>query len=271
MKTLPYQLIAVFTDDKQDARGNISAVVQLDEPLNEAQMQHIASDLNQPATTFLQRDDALNAWKLRWFAPDAEIGLCGHGTAAAAAFLAEAGHSGPLSFTAGAHRPSGQADGIHHTFKIALAPIGITGSLPIHEALKEGLGIDILEHYLTGNKNIVLVKNEAQLAAMKPKWHCLRQLDYFGYAVTAASDQFDFVSRTLLPFVQQLEDHATGSSHAALVPFWASRLNKTSFTAKQLSPRCGVIHAAYTEGAVNLSGAYQILAAGAYTLYGRVH
>ncbi|MDP4843964.1 MAG: PhzF family phenazine biosynthesis protein, partial [Salibacteraceae bacterium] len=49
----------------------------------------------------------------------------------------------------------------------------------------------------------------------------------------------DFVSRTLLPFIDKLEDQATGSSHLTLAPFWAERLGKTMLHAKQLSERGG--------------------------------
>ena len=66
---------------------------------------------------------------------------------------------------------------------------------------------------------------------MTPDFQKLRTMEMFGYIVTApsSSEEIDFVSRTIIPHVQQLEDPATGSSHAALVPFWANKLNKNNF------------------------------------------
>ena len=47
----------------------------------------------------------------------------------------------------------------------------------------------------------------------------------------------DFVSRFFAPRFGI--DEVTGSSHCCLTPFWASRLDKTVLTARQLSSRGG--------------------------------
>ena len=258
-----YRLIAVFTDDKTQAAGNISAVVQTAEMPTTELMQRIARDLNQPATTFLSAPDSAGARNVRWFAPDAEIGLCGHGTAAAAADLCETHGAGNFNFKAGDHLLSGEGDPEKRTFEIELGAIPVEAELPVPGALSRGLGIKIKAHFSTGNKNIVLVESEGALRSMKPEFHLLRTLDYFGYAVTAPGDgNCDFVSRTLVPHVAQLEDHATGSSHAALTHFWATRTGKKDMTSKQLSPRGGVFSCSLNGDAVILGGAYRLIAEG---------
>ncbi|MFN2423984.1 MAG: PhzF family phenazine biosynthesis protein [Cryomorphaceae bacterium] len=265
MNTLkyPYQLISVFTDAKSGLAGNISAVTEVDEMPTTEVMQRIARDLHQPATTFLAPPDAEGVHKVRWFAPDAEIGLCGHGTAAAVAYLSEKTGPGRFAFRAGDYILSGKGDPARRSFEINLDAIPVISELPVPEALTEGLGIKIKAHFSTGNKNIVLVESAEALRDMKPQFHTLRTLDYFGYAVTAPDDgDCDFVSRTLVPHVGQLEDHATGSSHAALVPFWAERTGKSSMSARQLSPRGGLFSCGFSDHTVSLGGTYEVLAEG---------
>jgi len=94
----------------------------------------------------------------------------------------------------------------------------------------------------------------------------LRTSEIFGYAVTALGDESDFVSRTLVPHVHQLEDPATGSSHAALAPFWSKRLNKSKMTAYQLSSRGGKFNIRLENNLVNLSGEFQCLSSGTFIL-----
>ena len=45
---------------------------------------------------------------------------------------------------------------------------------------------------------------------------------------------YDFVSRFFAPHFGVPEDPVTGSMHAALVPFWAKRLNKKTLNARQI-------------------------------------
>ena len=64
----------------------------------------------------------------------------------------------------------------------------------------------------------------------------------------------DFVSRFFAPEMGIAEDPVTGSSHSMLVPFWADRLGKDRFVARQLSARGGTLHCALTPEAVLISG-----------------
>ena len=64
----------------------------------------------------------------------------------------------------------------------------------------------------------------------------------------------DFVSRFFAPEMGIAEDPVTGSSHSMLVPFWADRLGKDRFVARQLSARGGMLHCALTPEAVLISG-----------------
>lgn len=260
---LPYSLIAVFDDPAAGFLGNISAVFLMEEPLEEEDFQEIAADLNQPATTFLWPAKEEGHYHVRWFAPDSEIGLCGHGSHAAVAFLT--GQKGKSSVVL--HYKGGELSGANHNngqCSIWLDPIPIMEELPPPEGLGEALGVDIVNYFTTDNKHLVILASEKELATMQPSFSQLREIDVFGYAVTAPGDEVDFVSRTLVPHVKQLEDHATGSSHAALTPFWSERLEKPEMNARQLSPRKGKLVCALDESRVKLTGKFSLLADGNY-------
>src|SRR5690606_18814668 len=113
----------------------------------------------------------------------------------------------------------------------------IKREIEIPEAIQKGLDIPIVAMYETDNKHLIITDRESSLRSMNPDFEVLRQSDIFGYTVTAPGNQVDFVSRSLVPHVLQLEDHATGSSHAILTPYWAENLNKDRLKSLQLSPR----------------------------------
>ena len=73
-------LINVFTGS--NALGNQACVLFVDDLEDDAALSKIASDFNLPATSFLKQDGE-GSFSVRWFAPMAEIDLCGHGTIAA--------------------------------------------------------------------------------------------------------------------------------------------------------------------------------------------
>jgi len=259
MKFVPFQIISVFSQKGNDIQGNPASCLLLDAPLNESSYQRIAKELNQPATSFIWKEEGENAFNIRWFAPDGEINLCGHGSAAAAVYLGsrfETHQPIRLKYNPGEITVVWKDD---NTFSIELDPIPIRKEMEIPGPIQTGLGIPILTMYETGNKHLIITDSESSLSNMKPDFHRLRQSDIFGYAITAPGDRVDFVSRSLVPHVLQLEDHATGSSHAILVPYWAKRLSKHFMQSLQLSPRGGAFNCELKGNKVMLSGEYEIL------------
>lgn len=252
-----YGWVSVAVNNQLNFRGNGAAIVIV-ESLDDADfLQGIASDMNQPATCFL-REREKGKYDIRWFAPDAEIGLCGHGALAAAGFLNCTGKlkngtfyygkSGVIEFKADADFASVDLEGIPVLEEAQITP-----------ELTEGTGIDLKGYYKTGNKHILLVNSEEEVRNMKPDFCRLRDSDEFGFIVTArGTNGADVVSRTLVPHVQQLEDHATGSSHAALVPFWGERLGETELVCRQLSPRGGEFKASLQADTVTLKVNYKL-------------
>lgn len=262
MKNIPFTLIAVFTDPKINYSGNTSTVVFLDNPISDEEMQHLAAEFNQPATTYLWKGDDEHQYHVRWFAPDSEIGLCGHGSLAAIAYLTEnfnVKSDVQLIYRDG--QLSGRRSG-GDICTLTLDAIPIVSEEATNELLQKALGVPVIGQFKTGNKDIVLTVSEKDVQFMKPDFALLRQMVTFGYAVTAPGDQVDFVSRTFVPHVQQLEDPATGSSHAALVPFWTKKLNKQKMIAHQLSKRGGKFICEINADKVSLSGGFQVIAGG---------
>jgi len=247
MKTeSPFAIINVFSNDKISAKGNPSSLILLNDNLSDHDLQAIATELQQPATTFLWKTSKENEFQIRWFAPDAEIGLCGHGAMAATVFLSnefsEIAQNGLILIKNNTVIESGIEGENQHYIKMQNINRDSQSEPPA--GLEAALGKKIVEHYATENKNIVVLEGEEELANMKPDFEALREIDVFGYAVTAPSSKNDdFVCRTLVPHVLQLEDHATGSTQAVLVDYWANRLNKSHLESRQLSPRGGYFNA----------------------------
>ncbi|MFY0605245.1 MAG: PhzF family phenazine biosynthesis protein [Cyclobacteriaceae bacterium] len=259
---IAFKLYRVFTDLDLGFVGNTSPVFVLDQELTTQQMQAIASDLWQPASTFLWRSH--NQWNVRWFAPDQEIDLCGHGSLAAIALLTSDEQPDAAFYAKGLKISGNRND--NGSCSIILDAIEINGEITDNLHLENALGIPVLGNYANDNKHIVLTDCEASVRDMKPNFEKLRESSVFGYAVTAQGDKVDFVSRTLVPHVHQLEDPATGSSHAALGPFWGKRLGKQQLTSHQLSKRGGKFLISLSDNQVHLSGDYQVLGEGKVTL-----
>lgn len=259
MKTCPFSIYQVFGDDSIGFKGNTAAVVELGDEISTEKMQSMAADFNQPATSFIWKNG--DKWFIRWFAPDGEIGLCGHGSLAAIGYLID--QKDVKKVTLKYKRGEIQGEFVDVCLcSISLNEILTDRESPPEQALIAGLGVDIKAHYKTENKNLVLVENETVVRSMTPNFEILKECSDFGFIVTAPGENVDFVSRTIVPHVLQLEDPATGSSHAVLTSYWSKRLNKSKLTGHQLSARGGKFLCEISEPRVKLTGSYQVLVAG---------
>jgi PhzF family phenazine biosynthesis protein len=95
-QTLPFSIENAFTDRIEG--GNPAAIVRIPTltALPDPTLQSIAANFNQPVTVFVaprENNASLNdqpgtaTFGIRWFTPEIEIPLCGHGTLAAAGAL----------------------------------------------------------------------------------------------------------------------------------------------------------------------------------------
>src|SRR4051812_48155516 len=88
-QTITIQLVRSFTRDP--ASGSPTGIVLDADHLNEAIMQRVAHELNFAETAFVQAADNVDV-KLRFFAPNHEVALCGHATIATFHLLQERGN-----------------------------------------------------------------------------------------------------------------------------------------------------------------------------------
>lgn len=217
--------------------GNRAAVVLLESWPAYSEMQRIAAEQAVAATAFVVEAQER---AIRWFSPEAEIGLCGHGTLAAAhllfirdsalAVLRFRTRSGAILE---ARREGGGCSlGLP---VIALSP----ASAPQTVAAMGGTVLGTWRSAL--GYTVMLYATEAAIHALSPDLAALAALGTDQCIATAPGDASDFVSRVFVPGAGNDEDAATGSAHAVLAPFWAGRLGLASMTALQASAQGGSV------------------------------
>ena len=78
-----------------------------------------------------------------------------------------------------------------------------------------------------------------------------------GVSITKAcaeNEELDFVSRYFSPWNGIPEDPVTGSAYTQLAPYWAAKLGKNKFKAKQMSLRGGELYCEILGDRVLISG-----------------
>jgi PhzF family phenazine biosynthesis protein len=244
-----YQLDA-FTDRRFS--GNPAAVMVLDEYADDDALQMIAAENNLAETAFLVADGA--DYRVRWFTPTVEVPLCGHATLASAAVVME--RLAPQRRRVVFHSASGPLS-VERTDAGYVMNFPARPSEPVSppSALVEALGVRPLEVVADPFNYLALLESADQVRRLEPDQQAVAKLDRSGLIVTAPGDgDHDFVSRYFAPAKGIPEDPVTGGAHCALAPYWAKRLNKTSFRAFQASRRGGKILCRLVGDRVELEG-----------------
>jgi PhzF family phenazine biosynthesis protein len=229
--------------------GNPAAVVLLDEWLPDHLMQSIGLENNLSETAFvIPREDES---ALRWFTPTMEVDLCGHATLAAGHVLFN--HRYPslsyLQFKTRSGILGVRRDGelLSLDFpSLASEPVAVAG-------LKAALGAQPRETMLS-NSLLAVFDSEAEVRAIQPDYDRVAALGAWMVIATAPGSDTDYVFRVFAPGAGIPEDPATGSAHCTLLPYWAARLGKTTFIARQLSTRIGEFACALLGNRVSISG-----------------
>ena len=232
-------------------KGNPAAVVPLKEWLSDQVLQQIAAENNLSETAFFVPEG--DHFHIRWFTPKAEVKLCGHATLATAHILfTELDFRGEtISFNSksGVLTVKKIGDKLQLDF-----PADVAQPVEPASVFSEAFGFQALETLKGQTDFLLLFDSEKTIRNLKPNFHLLRQTAARGIIVTAKGDEVDFVSRFFAPGVGIDEDPVTGSAHTTLVPFWASRLNKTELTAIQLSERGGELWCSLSGDRVLIAG-----------------
>jgi PhzF family phenazine biosynthesis protein len=233
-------IVDSFTEEK--FKGNPAAVAICDRKLNEFEYQNVAAEMNLSETAFLfKRNDG--EYDLRWFTPEEEVNLCGHGTLAASHILWEKGYEKKetsLSFHTLSGLLSASNDKDWITLDFPSQPLSESeGDKFLFEAIPGEIE-KIMEDDLS---YVVVMKNEAQIKNMTPDFDLLYKTRKKEVIVTARSDNsdFDFISRFFGPAIGIKEDPVTGSAHCYLAPYWSEILGNKDLTGYQASQRGGYI------------------------------
>jgi PhzF family phenazine biosynthesis protein len=247
---LPIYWVDAFTD--RTFGGNPAAVVPLDSWLDDSLLQRIANENGLSETAYFVRTGPARA-ELRWFTPAVEVDLCGHATLATAHVLyGELGQvespvvfdtkSGPLSVARRGElleldfpsRPAAPAE----------APA----------ELLSGLGLAPTEVLRSEKMWLCVYATEAQVRGLAPDFAALGLVVPGRIIPTAPGTDCDFVSRFFAPDAGIAEDPVTGSAHCTLVPYWAKRLGKSKFHARQVSRRGGELWCELDGSRVRMAG-----------------
>lgn len=245
-------VVDAFTDGPFS--GNPAAVCVMEQPADEAWMQHVAAEMNLSETAFLNPIDG--GYRLRWFTPSVEVDLCGHATLASAHVLFEQGRL-KEDETARFETRSGLLTVSHGAGLLDMDfPASVVEACAVPQGLLEALGVPAHAVYRTQFDYLVDVDSEADVRRVQPDFARLRRLDIRGVMVTAPAAQpgFDFVSRFFAPGAGIDEDPVTGSAHCALGPFWGARLGKDQMVARQVSRRGGTVRVRLDGDRVKLGG-----------------
>ena len=236
MMKLPYWHVDAFA--RRTFGGNQAAVMLLDAWLPDAVLLAIAAENLFAETAFLAPDrEGVADWELRWFTPAEEVRLCGHATLASGHIVLGRDETERATFRT---RRAG-------ILEVRKAETGYELALPAIRTQRAAwpeavalLGATPTETWLhPDGYGIYLFESEAQVRALDPDLRGLGRLGNDQFICTAPGIDTDIVSRVFVPGGGVDEDSFTGSAHAALTPFWAPRLGRSEFTARQASSREG--------------------------------
>ena len=260
MTSLPFFQVDAFAD--APLTGNPAAVMPLDKWLGDALMQAIAAENNLSETAFTVPSDSVDVdFDLRWFTPAAEVELCGHATLAAGHILMT-GQSVRFATRSGVLIVSRREDLLE--LDLPAAQLSEVHEPELCAALRLG---DTLVWLAEGYNDAAIVElpDEQAVRSMEPDLAALKRIHRMA-VVTAPGNREDVVSRVFVPYLGIDEDPVTGSAHAALVPYWTSRLGRSEFTALQASARSGVLHCRLQGDRAVLGGRCQTIIVGQFQL-----
>jgi PhzF family phenazine biosynthesis protein len=247
---IPYYHVDSFASEV--FRGNPAGVCLLESWPDDGVLQAIAAENRLSETAFLVPNDG--GYEVRWFAPAAEVALCGHATLAAAKVLFDVrGWDGAfVRFQTRKHgvlEVAKQGDRFEMDFPaLPVAP------MPVPEGLAAALGAEPRRVLASAEDWLAVMDDESAVRGLKPDFAALSTYEFRCVVPTARGAAADFVSRAFAPRLGIDEDPVTGSAHCALAPYWAEVLGKDELRALQVSTRGGEVYCRVAGNRVKLSG-----------------
>ncbi|HLN15662.1 MAG TPA: PhzF family phenazine biosynthesis protein [Acidimicrobiales bacterium] len=248
---VPITWVDAFADGP--LTGNPAAVCLLEAEAEAGWMQRLATELAISETAFVR--GLGDTFSLRWFAPSAEVEICGHATLAAAHVMRAEGWAddgGTVRFTTMSGELSARLDGERIELDFPADPLAPCEALPpVGAPERSVIGT------MRSNGFVVLeLADEAAVRAMQPDLAAIVELEDSILLVTAPGGDSgaDYVLRTFAPRIGIDEDPVTGSAQCALGPLWAERARRDVLTAVQVSQRGGRLWVGVDGDRVHIAG-----------------
>jgi PhzF family phenazine biosynthesis protein len=247
---MKYYVVDSFT--KKLFHGNPAGVCIVPFFPKDELMQHIAAENRLSETAFVipQGD---GSYRIRFFAPDGEVDLCGH---------ASLGSANVISRFIDPSRKEIILQANQDTLHVSIQSDGrITMEFPswqpkekeVTEAMAEAVGFRPVSAW--GTRDLILVgKDEETIRNAVPDEDKIRQMAELGVLITAPGKDTDFVCRCFFPKLGIPEDPVCGSAECSLVPFWAGKLSKHKLVNEQLTKRGGFVYCEMKGNTVAISG-----------------
>ena len=230
--------------------GNPAAVCILDHWPEDRLLLAIARENNLPETAFAVPEE--DGYRLRWFTPTMEVDLCGHATLATAYVLTEFVSPGleHIKFYTLGGELNVQKKGelLEMDF-----PAYTLKQLEVTDEIADALGVRPIEVWRARDL-LCILEHEEDVINLSPDMEKLKKLKGALMQVTAKGSQFDCVSRTFGPKMNNPEDPVCGSGHCHIIPYWAEVLGQTELTAYQASPRGGVLYCRVDGDRIRMAG-----------------
>lgn len=232
----------------------------------------LAPDLHAPIVGELGAHDAAyvvrqgDAFGVRFFDRHGELPLCAHAAIAAAHAIATAVDPGRatvrLVATAGP-----LAVAIHGGLLVTDLPRLPPGPSPTPAPLAQALRVPPSE-VLRAGKFVAVYHDEVDLRAIGGDLAALSTLDAPGVIVTAPGKTHDFVYRSFAIGAGRVEEEqVSASAQSRLVPYWSKRLERSSLTSWQLSPRGAELRCEDVDGRVRVAGRALRIAEGTFHVH----
>ncbi len=230
--------------------GNPAAVCPLDNWLPDDLMQKIAAENNLSETAFFVPKG--NGFHIRWFTPTNEVDLCGHATLASSFVIFNIldYDQNIIEFESKSGLLKVIKDGDNLILNFPAQP---PTPCATPQEIINALNIIPIE-CLKSEDFIVVLNDESDVRNVEPNFEELKKLGLRGVIITAQSKKYDFVARCFFPGLGINEDPVTGSAYTQLAPYWATKLGKDLFNAKQLSARGGELTCELYKDRVLISG-----------------
>ncbi|MDP8930178.1 MAG: PhzF family phenazine biosynthesis protein [Actinomycetota bacterium] len=249
--SVPIAVVDAFTGTA--FAGNPAAVCLLEAAAEPRWMRAVAAELNLPMTAFVA--SCGDGFNIRWFMSAGEEDLCGHATLAAAHVLWQTGRLEP-GCPARFHTRSGLLTAILDRGWIELdfpvEPVEPVEPMPGLASL----GVDPVFVGRSPRDVVVEVGSEPCVRQVQPDLRLLATVQARGVIVTsqAAEGSGEYVLRFFAADIVGGEDPVTGSAQCSLGPYWAERLDTNRLTARQLSPRGGLLRVHHRGNRVGIAG-----------------